>query len=192
MHVLNSLHKFTCYLINLTASRIYKETFDLIFLKWTTRNVWSNIGNYCRSNLEQHAIFSFHQRHSETGWHNIIRSSPNFIPRKLCLYICRWNLPQPNRTKFTNVDVEVKNKMTHLYNTIKHATTSQASRSLLNFLLHAERQQASTFCRWSADHYYLSTSRAMVQNTRSSLTVTNVTLAGPLSFPSERFCRMRC
>jgi hypothetical protein len=125
--------------------------------------VWSNFGNYCRSNLEQHAIFSFHQRHSETGWHNIIRSGPNFIPRNLCLYICRWNLPQPNRTKFTNVDVEVKNKMTHLYNTIKHATTSQASWSLLKFLLYSERQQASPFCRWSADHYYLSISRVMIQ-----------------------------
>jgi hypothetical protein len=107
--------------------------------------------------------FSFHQRHSETGWHNIICSGPNFIPRKLCLHICRWNVPQPNRTKFNNIDVEVKNKMKHLYNTTKHATTSQDSRSLLNFILYSERQQASTFCHWSADHYYLSTFRAMVQ-----------------------------
>ena len=29
---------------------------SLIFLKWTTRNRWSNIGNY-QSNLEQRAIF---------------------------------------------------------------------------------------------------------------------------------------
>jgi hypothetical protein len=30
---------------------------SLIFLKWTTGNRWSNIGNYSQSNLEQGAIF---------------------------------------------------------------------------------------------------------------------------------------
>ena len=35
--------------------------------------------------------------------------------------------------------------------------------SLPNFLLHAERQPAFTFCHQSADHYYLSTPRAVVQ-----------------------------
>jgi hypothetical protein len=42
-----------------TASRNYSEEYDLIFLKWTTRNRWSNIGNYCQSDLEQHPIFLF-------------------------------------------------------------------------------------------------------------------------------------
>jgi hypothetical protein len=106
--------------------------------------------------------FCFHQRHSATGRHNIIHSGPNFVPKKLCLPICRQKLPQPKRTKFINVDVEVKNKMKHLYNTIKHPTTSHASRSLLNFLLYSERK-ASTFCHVSADRYYLSNSRATVQ-----------------------------
>jgi hypothetical protein len=45
--------------VTVTASRNYSEEFDLIFLKWTTRNRWSNIGNYCRSHLEQHPIFLF-------------------------------------------------------------------------------------------------------------------------------------
>jgi hypothetical protein len=42
-----------------TASKNYSEEFDLIFLKWTIRNRWSNIGNYGPSNLEHHAIFLF-------------------------------------------------------------------------------------------------------------------------------------
>jgi hypothetical protein len=42
-----------------TASRNYSGESDFIFLKWTTGNTWSNIGNYCRSNLEKHAIFIF-------------------------------------------------------------------------------------------------------------------------------------
>jgi hypothetical protein len=64
--------------------------------------------------------------------------------------------------------VEVKNKMKRFYNTFKHATTRPASWSLLNFFLHSERQQASTFCR--ADSYCLSNSRATVQFTSSSPT----------------------
>jgi hypothetical protein len=136
--------------------------------------------------------FSFHQRHSETGWHNITCSGPNVIPRKLCLHICRWILPQPNGTRFTNVNVEVKNKMKHLYNIIKHATTSQASWSLLNFLLYSERQQASAFCRWSADHYYLSTSRGIVQFKKWS-NLRGIPLhyfIWPISFAT--FCLLAC
>jgi hypothetical protein len=35
------------------------DEFDVIFLKCTTRYRWSNMGNYCRSNLENHTIFLF-------------------------------------------------------------------------------------------------------------------------------------
>jgi len=42
----------------MTVSIIFAENCGLIFLKWTTRNGWSDIGNNSRSNLE-HTIFIF-------------------------------------------------------------------------------------------------------------------------------------
>jgi hypothetical protein len=107
--------------------------------------------------------FSFHQRHSETEWHNITCSGPSCIARKLCSSICWRNLPQRNRSESTNVDVQAKNKIKHVHHTIKHATTSESFWSPPNCLLYIEWQQSSTFCNYSADKYYLSDSRAMVQ-----------------------------
>jgi hypothetical protein len=149
---------------------LYRKEFALIFPKWIKRNTSSNIGKYCRSSLEQPAIFLSTKYTQETAAQNVC-IGPNFIPRKLCLHICRWNLPQPNRTKFTYVNVQVKNKTKHLHNTIQHARTSQASLSLLNFHLYSRRrQQASSICHYSAEHYCMSASTAMVQFKPSSPT----------------------
>ena len=120
--------------------RIYTENSDFIFLKWATRNRWPKIGNHCRSNLYLFAILSSHQSQSETAWHNVICSGPNFITRKLCLHISYWNISQPDITKFTKTDAEVENKMKHLYN-----TTRQASWSLLNFFLYSEHNNLRLF-----------------------------------------------
>jgi len=35
---------------------------------------------------------------------------PNFIPSKLCLHSCRWDLLRPHSTSFTETYVQVKNK----------------------------------------------------------------------------------
>jgi hypothetical protein len=52
----NALTSQMYLLINKPHS--FKDLYrSLIFLKWTTRNRWSNIGNYSQSNLEQRAIF---------------------------------------------------------------------------------------------------------------------------------------
>jgi len=58
--------------------------------------------------VRQTLHFSLHQGRSEISWHNSKSQSTNFIPRKLCLHICRWNLLHLYSTPFTKVYLEVK------------------------------------------------------------------------------------
>jgi len=58
--------------------------------------------------VRQTLHFSLHQSCSETSWHNSKSQSTNFIPKKLCLDIYRWNLPHVHSTPFTKVYLEAK------------------------------------------------------------------------------------
>jgi hypothetical protein len=90
--LINKLHSF---------KDLYRS---LIFLKWTTRNRWSNIGNSSQSSLEQRAIF-LSTKDTQRLDGTISHVDPSCIPRKLCSPICWRNLPQRNRSESTNVDV---------------------------------------------------------------------------------------
>jgi hypothetical protein len=84
--------------------------------------------------VRQTLHFSLHQSCSETSWHNSKSQSTNFIPRKLRLHICRWNLSHLYSTPFTKVYLEAKKVEAH----IKHNKTYQNEQ---NFLIPSQLPQ---------------------------------------------------